>query len=116
MNKIICKQKENPISENVSPKSLANDFNEQKIGKMRQSFRGSLPSAFENDTPFNGQLFTAFRDLTEKDIILIIIFSKPKTSDPDPRPTSPIKTCLDELAYIITRIAKLFLCTGTFPN
>ena len=45
---------------------------------MQQAFSENSLSAFENDTPFNDQTFTEFRDLTEKDIISIIISSKPE--------------------------------------
>ena len=83
-NKIMYKQKEAPLSEHVSPKSLAKDLNQfflnKSSDKMQQAFSTNSLSAFENDTPFNDQTFTEFRDLTEKDIILIIISSKPKTS------------------------------------
>ena len=47
---------------------------------MRQTFSESSLAAFKNDAPFNDQTFTEFCDLTDKDIMSIIISSKPKTS------------------------------------
>ena len=103
-----------PIGENEN--KLAEKFADHfmsKIDKIRQALKD-----FQNfklnvkDVP----RFDDFQDLTEDEIRKLISELQTKTSELDILPTNVLKSFLDELLPIITKLVNLSLKQGIFPS
>ena len=118
-NKIMHRQKVNPLPDRSSDKELANDFNQffkEKIDKIRRTFNDCNESTFDFDKSFMGETLHSFSFVNEDQMKKIIMSSKPKSCSLDPVPSPIIKECVDELTPVICRIINLSLETATFPQ
>ena len=120
LNRIMRRNKNNPLPEHLKPDDLANTFNKyftDKIDTIRDSFNQNSADAHEFDqSPGPGVKFTEFKELTISDVIKMINMAANKSCDLDPIPTKILKSCANELAPIICRIINLSLTNGTFPE
>ena len=119
LNKIMHREKSNPLPDHQSEKELANKFNQffkEKIDKIRDAFNDSDDGALEYDVKYTGQRFENFSAISVDRMNQIIRSSKPKSCDLDPIPTSLLKACSVELAPVICRIVNLSLETASFPE
>ena len=96
LNKIMHREKENPLPDHQSEKELANQFSQYfkgKIDKIRETFSDSNERAFCYDTGFDGLPLVNLTPISEEKMIQIIKSSKPKSCALDPIPTELIKAC-----------------------
>ena len=103
-----------PLGENEN--TLAEKFADHfmsKIDKIRQALKD-----FQNFKPDVKDVprFDDFQDLTEDEIRTLISELQTKTSELDILPTNVLKSFLDELLPIITKLANLSLKQGIFPS
>ena len=119
-NKIMHRQKTNPLPEHQSDKGLADQFNQffkDKIDKIRRTFNDlDNDKAFEFDKKYNGEPLRSFIPVSEEKMKQILLSSKPKSCNLDPIPSHIVKECADELTPLICRIVNLSLETATFPQ
>lgn len=103
-----------PIGENEN--TLAEKFADHfmsKIDKIRQALKD-----FQNFKPDVKDVprFDDFQDLTEDEIRKLISELQTKTSELDILPTNVLKSFLDELLPIITKLVNISLKQGIFPS
>jgi hypothetical protein len=114
------RSKENTLPPNKSPKEQANSFNDYfkcKIENIRSTFDNDIESAMNYDSKPEGVTpLVAFTPISEEAIRKIILSQANKSCESDPIPTSLLKSCLDDLLPIVTRIVNLSITSGQFPE
>ena len=120
VNKVMHRTKDNPLPKAENPEQLANYFNQffhNKIENIRANFNDGIENAFEYDeNPPDSSVFTSFVPLSVNDVKKLVLKHKSKSSELDSIPTSLLKSCIDLLASVISRIINLSLSTCTFPS
>ena len=94
---------------------LANTFCKffyDKILKIRSTLQSSIPSSVTRPNPTKNTL-SSFTPVSEEELLKILKSSPSKSCDLDPIPTSLVKECGD---ILITRITKIVITEGSFPN
>ena len=115
VNKIMHRTNDNPMPEHESAKKMANEFSDfftAKIEKIRNNFEKDTSLAFEYDGGEVLNPLLQLRELTVDEVKLLIRKSNDKFCELDPIPTTLVKTCVDKLAPVITRIINLALTTA----
>ena len=116
-NKMRQKTTEVNLPDHESSEQLANDFSaffSDKIAKINDSF-----TDHKYDLPVDlstRNMFTTFHDLSETLVRKVILQSPSKSCLLDPMPTSVLKSCIDEVVPITTRIFNLSLRSGIVPS
>ena len=112
---LIGRRKDNPMPEAGNDEALANDFLDYFMGKIEKiqndldAFELYYPSSYEKCM----EQFS-LKSLSEQDVLMVIMNSKPTTCPSDPVPSKLIKEFVSTLLPLITRIANLSLLSGTF--
>ena len=106
------------LPSNISPESLPDKFNEfvvHKIEEIRRSFDPDrrIPT---NPAEFSGTAFAEFQLVTEDFAKTVVLEMPKKPCDLDPRPTSVLSDCLDEIIPIETSIMIKSLSSGIVPQ
>lgn len=106
---------ENPMPPGKTDDELANEFAEffiNKIEKIKDALKDFTPYEHpdSNPPPFK------FRELTEKEIRLLVTELNTKHCELDPIPTKLFKDLLPVTLPIITKIVNLSLLTGQFSR
>lgn len=99
--------------------SLANDFGEyfiNKIRKIRSQMDETNTSGEEDEPCLINTVLCIFNPVTEDTVKEIIKGSPSKSCELDPIPTGLVKDCIDVLLPIITKIINLSLESGVFPG
>ncbi len=112
---------ENPLPDHDSLLQLANDFGNFFVNKI-ETIRQNIDSINTNTIP-DADLstdcatkFSSFKPLTEAEVRNLVMQSKPTTCDLDPIPSSLLKTCIDIVLPVLTKMVNLSLETGTVPE
>ena len=114
-NHLLGKSKQKSLPEHKDPKALANEFAKffkEKIDKIRQLFTRNI-----DDVKF-GSTDQSLRQLvpvSEDQVKKIIMEGNNKSCTLDPIPTTILKSCIDSLIPIITRIINASMATAVFP-
>ena len=115
-NHLLGKSKQKSLPEHKDPKALANEFAKffkEKIDKIRQLFTRNI-----DDVKF-GSTDQSLRQLvpvSEDQVKKIIMEGNNKSCTLDPIPTTILKSCIDSLIPIITRIINASMATAVFPT
>lgn len=109
----------NPISKNYeSPNSsLANNLQAHfitKITKINKNFSNNPDITNKNNKCLSE--FSIFPLITNDETKKIIMTSSTTTCDLDPIPTTLLKSCINEISPVITKIINISLQTGIFPD
>ena len=120
VNAAMYKRNSNPMPDHTTPQVLANDFLDffqSKIAKIRENFteQNSNPMIFDARKSISSTL-NELRPVTETDVIKVIRKSPNKSCELDPIPTYLLKTCVEDLAPIITRIVNLSIESAQMPK
>ena len=113
--------KESPLPEHTSTKTLANDFVkyfEDKIARINVGLSQRDPEQLsvelrDRECPVK---FDSFKEVNTEDVRKLIQKSKSKSCSLDPLPTWLLKECMDELVQVITRIINMSFSEGNFPE
>jgi hypothetical protein len=88
-------------------------FMHDKIANIRRELDSrSVPVTYD---PFHGTSLTCFAPVSEDFVRKLISQSQSKSCSLDPVPTSLLKSCLDDLTPVITRVINHSLLTGSVP-
>ncbi|KAK6175738.1 hypothetical protein SNE40_014131 [Patella caerulea] len=117
LNKLLGKSQD-VILPRGEESDVANKFCEyftDKINKIRSAL---IPETDENQqvNTFQGKPFTSFKEVTEDELMKIILSSKPTSCVLDPIPTSFMLKILDALLPILTAIINNSLNSGFVPQ
>ena len=120
MNKIMNRKQSQPLPPHDDPKALANDFSaffQGKVDTIRSKFDPTIDDAFEYDGKDDTiSAFHTFQSVTEEDIRKIVSKSASKSCELDPLPTKLLKSNLDILLPVITKIVNNSLQNAKMPE
>ena len=112
-NKILHREKSNPMPHEPGPQKLCEDFNDfffSKIERIREKF-GDSEKCYEYDGNEITSKLTKFEEIDCSVVSKLIQKSNSKHSSLDPIPTTLVKACADILVPTITTIInKSLLC------
>ena len=116
----MCVKKSKILPSHEDPVILADEFAlffEEKVTNLCGNFNQTGMTVSNNDSVEPTiHKFDAFTAITEDDVRDLITKMPTKSCPLDPMPTQLVKSCLDELLPIITRIVNESLCSGHFPT
>ncbi len=122
INSLLGKEKENPFPPHDSIPELVQDFNDLFITKIER-IRAQLDASAVSDLSFNlpipqppDQLLSEFAEIKVDDMHKLLKSMSIKSCDLDPVPARLLRSCMDTLAPIITRIVNLILSSGSMPK
>ena len=124
LNKVMHREKKNPLPDSCDSQQLANDFNNyfhEKVDKIRRSFSQNNELAFQYDNTIDSNdraegALHSLRPLECLEVEKLILKSASKQCELDPIPTALVKNCVSELTPVITRIVNMSLEQSCFPD
>jgi hypothetical protein len=114
---LLHRKAEHPLPSRNSDHILANEFADffvQKIDIIRSGILRKNPNC--NVIPRDTAILSHFQEASEDEVRRIIMESPSKWCQLDPIPTSLLKTCVDVLLTLITRIINLSMSSGVMPH
>ncbi|KAK7107751.1 hypothetical protein V1264_015614 [Littorina saxatilis] len=115
-DELFAKKKATALPKLIPPSELPETFSnffDQKISDIRKGLDSSKTQM--SFAAFSGTPLTRFSPVSEKFVFELISKCAPKSCTLDPIPTSLMKTCLDFLVPVVTRILNLSLQSGSVP-
>ena len=118
-NELLDKTKQKVLPSYSDAKQLANEFNQFYVNKVKK-IRCSIPTTLEipphYSRPFIGERMTQFRLVTEEEVEKMIKSKGIKTSMEDPIPAALMKSSLDILLPVLTKIVNTSLQEGSMEG
>ncbi len=117
IDNLIGTVKDNPLPECASDQQLVDRFSKFFFDKIA-AIRDNLDSFATFTLPSEKceTKLSAFKEVTMEQVHQAVMSLKTKSCELDPLPTRILKSCLDVLLPILTRIMNMSLCSGTFPK
>ncbi|KAK6178342.1 hypothetical protein SNE40_013140 [Patella caerulea] len=116
INSLTKPKSSNILPDTNNPKVLADNFSEffqNKVEKIMQNFDSNNTTDL---TPFAGKPLNQFSTVITEQIAKLISSSAPKSCSLDPIPTNITKSCISELAPVITDIVNSCIEMGIVPD
>ncbi|PIK52724.1 putative RNA-directed DNA polymerase from mobile element jockey-like [Apostichopus japonicus] len=118
VNKLTSPEVDNTLPKYDVAENLANrfvDFFQQKVNSLQHAY----PDYGTGNTPMeqckSKSVFTAFKEVSEQDVLEVINSSPVTSCFLDPLPTFVFKECISDLLPVITKIVNLSLTSGQLP-
>lgn len=123
VNNILHRRQSSPLptsspTEISLPTAFANFFND-KISKLRLNIQSALDRSVSPHHPeplSHPATFSQFRQVTQEEVLKVLLSCPNKYCELDPIPTWLLKKCSEFLIPTITKIINLSFTTGIFPD
>ena len=118
-NELLDKNKKKILPTHSDPKTLANDFNNFFVEKVRL-IRESIPQIDDipeyYSRPFNGERINEFEPTTEEELRKLIAKHGIKTCAEDPIPSQLFKAAVDVILPVLVKLINISLSEGSIDG